>query len=214
MKETFGLILAVWITASVALPASAKQPTIVIERDSVTARVTPGSNTAWFYFAQEPTHRGTGLIYEAFLLRDDDGDGNVTFRLKQPLLDRSVWTVAELGTGEYAIAAPPGMPLRRTSLPPSALVSRGNAKSARLLSEQVVSLVFVVRPGKGAWVARIRDGSRDDGDLRVDNRITAMLDAMKPVGDSPAAPDDLEHGDIVVFADPLQLTISDTWVVK
>lgn len=211
MKRICLLMLAIAGTMS----AFAKTPVaIAVEGNSVVAHVATGANTAWFSIAKEPTGNGDRLTDRAFLLNDDDRDGIVRFTLSRPPVLTSLWMVVDLESGEYSIVAPPGAPLRRRSMPPSALVSRGNSKSARLLQRELLTVFFVARPGVGAWVARIEDGSAADGDSMPDGRATVLLEKMMPVGNSPAAPNDLQHDDIVAFANPRTLAVYDVRVVK
>ena len=209
--------LAILLLAAAAWSVSAKTPVrVTIEQNSIVAQVTPRAKTAWFSVSQEPAPYGRGVlsVHRAFLLEDDDGDGTVRLTLQHPPFATSVWMVVDLDSGEHAVMSPDAALLRHRSLPPSALVSRGNAKSARLLQEDLVSVFFVARPGVGAWIAKIRDGSAADGDLAVNGRISAAVDSMNPVGSSPAPPDDLKKDDVVAFANPLTLTLYDTRVVK
>jgi hypothetical protein len=205
------LVLAVIGTMS----AFAKTPvSIAVEGKSVAAHVSTGANTAWFSISKESTGNADRLIHRAFLMKDDDRDGVVQVTLSHPPVPTSLWMVVDLESGEYSIVAPPGAPLRRRAMPPSALVSRGNSKSARLLQQELLTIFFVARPGVGAWIARVEDGSPADGDLTPDGKATVMLEKMTPVGDSPPAPNDLQHDDIVAFANPLTLAVYDVRVVK
>lgn len=195
-------------------PVSAKNAVLItFEEKAVVAQVTPGSSTAWFLIAQEPTGRGTKLIHRADIYVDDDRDGIVRVTLKDSVIHSSVWIVVDLENGEHAVAAPAGPPLRR-KLSPTALRARGNGKSARILQRELLTVIMVARPGVGAWIAKIEDGTTADGDAAPDGEITALLEKLKPIGKSPAPPDDFQRDDVVVLANPLTLAIYDGKVVK
>jgi hypothetical protein len=200
---------------AVSLPALAKNGvTITFEETAVVARVTPGASTAWFSIAHEYDHTGLRMMNGSFIIADDDRDGVVRLPLNRPASATSFWMVVDMSTGEHAIESPGPSPVRRRHLPPSAIHAKGNGAKARVLQGDSLVTVFVARPGVGAWVGRVKDGSHDDGDGLLDGQATALFEKLTPVGNSPPAPDDFQRDDVVAFVEPLTLSIVDGRVVK
>jgi hypothetical protein len=125
---------------------------------------------------------------------------------------RSVWMVVDLESGDADVASPEKKRLRRRPLPASALRGRGNGPSASLLQDMTSAVVWFVRPGVGAWVGVIDDGSPQDEDRTVNGRVTAMLKSLIPLGDSPETPDDTKRDDVIAIVDPVELDILDVRV--
>lgn len=210
MRRLAVVVFGLWAV----FPVSAKNAVLItFEEKAVVAQVTPGSSTAWFLVAQQPTGRGTKLIHGADIHVDDDRDGIVRVALKNSPVPSSVWIVVDLDSGEHAVAAPTGPPLRR-KLSPAALHGRGNGKPARILQRELLTVFMVARPGVGAWIAKIEDGTIADGDAAPDGEIIAALEKLTPVGKSPAPPDDFQRDDVVVLTNPLTLIVYDGKVVK
>lgn len=211
--KSFSVLLALVFLAAPGLAKDAV--TIEFDGPVVVARVTPGASTAWFSVAHEYPNVGMKLIPRALILSDEDSDGEVRLTLDRAPSRMSFWMVVDMSSGEHAIASPEnGLLLRREQLPPGALHARGEGKTARMLHQYSRMIICVVRPGKGAWFGKLRDGMPGDGDGTVNGRVLASLDTLAPIGDSPSAPDDFLRGDIVAFADPISLTVFDGRIVK
>lgn len=201
-------VCALAVLFGASLPAFSKT-TITFEDRAVVAHVTPGASTAWY----SVIHRWTGyrqkISRRASILVDGDGDGIVRMALSEPLY-RSVFVVVDLSNGDRAVEAPPGIKFRHKPLPPSAFRSRGGSEAARILHGPETWMVFwIIRPGVGAWVATVDDGSPADGDASTDGNVSALLEKMRPVGQSPPAPDDFRRDDIVVAIAPETLDVFD-----
>ena len=180
---------------------------LTFEAGAVVARVSPGAKTAWILIGQEPAGRGTKLIRRHDTLRDEDGDGIVRLALPRPPALSSIWIVVDLASANYAIAGADGERVRVRTLPPSVFVARGKNRSAQLAQRGVVTVFVVARAGVGAWITKIEDGTRADGDAAANGRTTAALNTMAVIGDSPASPADLHRDDLVIFVDPLTLAV-------
>lgn len=200
---------------AVSLPALAKNGvTITFEETAVVARVTPGASTAWFSIAHEYDSTGLRVMNGSFILADDDRDGVVRLPLHRQASATSFWMVVDMSSGDHAIESPGPAPVRRRQLPPAAIHAKGNGGKARVLQDYAAVTLFVARPGVGAWVGRVKDGSDDDGDGLLDGSATVLFEKLKPVGNSPPAPEDFQRDDVVAFVEPLTLSIVDGRVVK
>ena len=206
------LVLSLSLCASLAL-ADSPRLDVRLEERAVIARVAPGAKAACFVIAQEFPGRGTKLVQQGDVFSDEDNDGIIRIDLPRAIVPASVWVVVDLTTGQHVITAPAGAVLRE-QLPPSAFVSRDNGKPARLLQRELLTVFMVARPGVGAWMRKIEDGSAADADGVTDRNVAAVLDQLKPIGGSPAPPDDLRKDDVVVLANPLTLAVYDMRVVN
>ena len=206
------LLFALAAHCFLVMPVLAKT-VVTFEEGVVVARVTPGASTAWFGAAHQ--WKGYRLRVHEYVsvLADDDRDGIVRFRLPAGS-QRSVWTVVDLANGDYAVEASPGSRLYRRPLPPSAFHARGNGQRAGVVHGEEVALFWLIRPGVGAWMARVDDGSAADGDAAFDGHVAALLDSMTAVGASPPPPDDFVNGDIVIGLAPVSLAVVDGKAVR
>ena len=209
MKRSLGLVA---VLVCLATPAAANTD-IEFEQSAVVARVTPGARTAWFSVEHLRNGYRRTIVDRALILADEDRDGVIRLALDRPP-SRSVWMVVDLSNGRYTIASPDGRPPHRRPLPPAAVRARTEAAAARVLQPLAPSIVWFVRPGVGAWVAAVDDGSQEDADGAVNGEIAARLSGMTPVDSSPPPPGDVQRDDIVVIAEPLELYVFEMRVVK
>jgi hypothetical protein len=211
--------MRVWIVSfllfgcSFAIAAAPKGPRITFENNDVVVEITPGAKTVLVSMAREWDGRNVTLVKRALLLSDDDRDGKVRFANPGPIPLKSFWVSFDVSSGEYAIVAPDGWTVARKPIPPSAFMSRGNAREG-LLAEERDAFVVVARPGVGAWVGRITDGLVGDDDATVDGRTVAALESLTPVGSTPGGISDFRRDDVVLYADVLEMTIHEGRVVK
>lgn len=143
------------------------------------------------------------------VLADEDGDGQVTYKLDQPMAQRSMWVAVDLTSGAFETASPEGFRLRKVNWRGRGFTNRpdgrGSVEDARPFAE-----VLVVRPGVGAWILRLGDGGPDDEDGTPNGRLEAALDRMSPLGDSPEPPAGFQRDDVVVLMDPntMEMTLA------
>jgi hypothetical protein len=194
------------------LPANAKT-VITFEESAVVARVTPGANTAWFALIHDRIGYRPRITNRAFLLKDEDGDGVVRFEIERASLP-AVWMVVDLVSGDHDIGNPKRGYLRRRQLPPAALQAQSAAVSARVLRRMTFAVVWLARPGVGAWIGIAEDGSEQDGDHSYDGSIAVSTEGMVPIDQSPPAPRDLRRDDVIAITDPYGLAVFDTRVAK
>ena len=208
-RRSFWLVAVLFcLTTSVAANTN-----VSFEASAVVARVTPGARTAWF--SVEHLRRGYRhtIVDRALILADEDRDGVVRLTLDEPS-SRSVWMIVDLSNGRYAIASPGDRPPHRRPLRPAAVRARTETAAARVLQPLASSIVWFVRPGVGAWVAMVDDGSQDDADAAVNGEIAAQLSRMTPVDNSPPPPEDVQRDDVVVIIEPQELYVFEMRVAK
>lgn len=143
------------------------------------------------------------------VLADEDGDGQVTYKLDQPVAQRSMWVAVDLATGDFDTTAPEGFRLRKVNWRGRGLKNRPDGRDS-VEDVRAFAEVLVVRPGTGAWILRLGDGGPDDADGSPDGRLEAALDSMTPLADSPEPPQRFQRDDVVVLMDPnsMEMTLA------
>lgn len=143
---------------------------------------------------------GIGSHGHAALLRrevktaiDDDGDGRLTFNVRD-IPARSVWIAVDPRSGDYTIATPSGEAPGVLSFPAEGW--RGSLANVEITRAYLE--VLVVRPGPhaGAWTLRSADGGSNDSDGVSDRKVRIRLDRMERLigednGPAHAIPNDL-----------------------
>jgi hypothetical protein len=202
-------LIVIFVLSITAAFSAFATPTITFEEQAVVAAVTPGASTAWYAVVHEWDGYRLRVVDRATVYTDTDNDGVIRLTLDEPLFPDAVWMVVDLSTGDYAVAAPAGIPLHRLTLPQEAMTWASGNTSAKLVRPQESMIVWLVRPGVGAWCAVIDDGTESDGDTALDGYVSAVADALQPVGSSPAAPTDFLDGDILAAVAPRTLQLAD-----
>lgn len=206
LRKARALLLAVMILAP-CLSASAKT-VLEFEERAVVARVSPGTQIACFAVVHDRVGQRPRIIDRASLIVDDDNDGAIRIAVEEYPWN-SVWMVVDLASGDYAVGRPDARELRRRPLPAAAIHRRNENNTARITSTGTSLLVWVVRPGAGAWVAEVADGTPADLDRGPYGQISFGLDDLMPVGTSAEPPADFRRDDIVAVIDPNGLFIQD-----
>jgi hypothetical protein len=85
---------------------------------------------------------------------DTGGAGSVRLDLGKPVPAQSIWFAVDLASGQFAVRAPEGYPLRPFDLPANAIPGTLN----RIEIARRLLLVVLVRPGIGAWTLRENRG--------------------------------------------------------
>jgi len=151
------------------------------------------------YFTRVSHWQETGLA---------DAAGELRYEVRDGVPPASIWVVVDLATGELDVSPAPGFAPPEGPLPPGALRGQGAGRLNRLVRAMEEAQVLLVRPGVGVWSVRLADGGSADVDGANDGRIEAALDALEPAApSSPAAPDGVEAGDVVVVVDPGSLEL-------
>jgi hypothetical protein len=193
--------------ALLAAPLAA-QPALTFEPAAVVASgITPGGQVAWFGVARESEDHAAKIVRRETVAADDDRDGAVRLDLGREVPLVSIWVVVDLTTGAAAVAAPEGFPLRRIELPGHGAVSGGTGPDRLELNRGYLELL-VARPGLGVWGATVGDGGEADDDGAYDGRVAVALAHLRADGTSPAAPQSLGPGDLLVVIDPNEMEVA------
>lgn len=202
---------AVWLLAFVYPAVLSAQPSVVIAEQSVSAAgVTPGGAVVWFSYSREPEPYTERLVRRDALLTDDDGDGAVTFALDGPVAMKSLFVAVDLATGAFEAAVPGGYEPVESPLP-----GHGIGATLRFIeAERSFVEVLLVRAGVGAWGLSAGDGGAGDGDGTPDRGVQAVLADFTPIGASPAVPEHLAPGDLVLVLDPMRMDLMGTRVAS
>ena len=184
--------------------ASAAPPVLSFEPQAVLAQgVTPKGKVVWFSIAREISRQATTIVPRLDILADDDGDGAVRFPLDRDVPLRSIWCAVDLASGDVALATPEGFPLLEKDWPGGAIPAALN----RLDLARSFAYLVAVRPGVGAWTLRAGDGGASDEDGEADGNLRAALARFTPVAASPAVPEHLAPGDLLIVIDPNRMEI-------
>jgi hypothetical protein len=183
-------------------------PQITFEENRVAASgLTPGAQVAWFSVAREPApFVGVMVRREAILASDVVGTAVFELDAEVPLC--SIWVAVDLASGEFTVAVPPDYPLRELNLPSGTVRNGPKGKLDRIFKESHLIEVFVARPGTGAWVVTVADGSEEDEDGPANGTLSLALDRMAPVNASPPPPDEFAAGDVFVAIDPEAMAVA------
>ena len=194
-----GYVLAAALLCAGFGPAAAASPGIVFERTSLTVSgLTPGGNAVLFSVAWDSEDGAPQLVRRESMLPDSNGDGQVQKDLGKGIPQRSVWFAVDLESGQYTIALPGRYALDEAPFPPRL----GADGSSHLDFHRTFIQAVLVRPGVGAWGARVRDGRSSDPDAMRNRFVRVHLNRMWPLGDSPPAPQAMEAGDVLLIVDP------------
>ncbi len=134
-----------------------------------------------------------------------DATGRVVVDGSVPL--RSVWLAVDMESGSYDTGARTGFPLAVAPVKASLFRKDAANEIAEIDAEHVRTYLLLVRPGKGAWSLRLREGSPKDRDGAKGRARIAFEDTI-PIGTGKdAAPKNLKNGDIVAMIDLGYLTL-------
>lgn len=175
--------------------------------------LTPGGDVILFSCARSGRDGRTYNDAKPRLLHDDDGDGVVTLAGDVPYV--SVWIAVDYETGAVDVGAPEGAsPWVR---PISENFYRKDADEQILALEQELQRMslLIVRPGKGAWSLRAREGDAGDRDNDSNGKLLVAFEDAKPLEEGKEqAPKHLKAGDVVVAVDLGQYDVFVGEVIK
>jgi hypothetical protein len=102
-------------------------PALVFSDQAIQAQgMTPGGSVVWFGIGREVQEYAETLSDHQDVTVAD-AQGQATVRVAPAVPQHSLWVAVDLGTGRYAMAAPPLFPLRTFALGPAAVSVVGGA---------------------------------------------------------------------------------------
>jgi hypothetical protein len=159
MRKALVLLLcsAFIAISSAVYAASAPKLTLTIQGNTVTATgISPGSTAIFVGAARVPDRRAylDRIQRWATAVDDADHDGVVALTLPADVPPVSLWAVADLRDGEYAMVNGPRLGFHRMDLGNPMRKSKSGSVDSLLLNRRYVELVYV-KPGLGAlqWTA-------------------------------------------------------------
>ena len=189
----FAVVLTVSPLPALELTLSAAGP--------VVSGLAPGGEIVYLSVAREASGYAANVVRREGRLKDDDSDGVVSIELDRPVPFRSIWVVVEVATGRVLAATPEGYPLRDAEPGGGFAVAQTEGVITRIGARGDLSHVLVVRPGGGAWVATLVDGSAGDEDGPANRTVQAALAGLEPLANGPPPPLELAAGDLVIEID-------------
>ena len=207
MRRPILLLLAACL---IALATAAGEPPVASQavtkltftETSVSAPVAPGAMSGWTMFGRTYSGYRTTIYTDGGVITDSDHDGLVTWIWTRTATVpwNGIWVVTDLSTGEIMAGS------RSTSaIPPSVTLApnvflrdQEGHFSHVILPVQGLASLQLQRPGVGAWYAYLEESGGGDLDGSLNGRLVLNVDAFKPVGSSPPAPEGVLPGDVFV----------------
>lgn len=184
------------------------QPSLSFTADAVeVSGATAGGDVVIFGIAREPREFIGRVVDRETVLRDDDGDGAVSWSLETGVPVRSMWAAVDLASGQWGLGTPGEYPLRLLDTETSE-TEESDGQLNRLLVRRDFVEILLVRPQVGAWMAQLFDGDPLDRDGAATVSVLAAPADLQPLAASPKAPDILLPGDVIVVMDPDAMALS------
>jgi len=177
--------------------------------------IAPGASAVVFSVANEPDGGAVPIpmrTTQTVQLNDDDRDGQVSFDRERVVPAVGIWIAVDLSSGERTVSGGPGF--EPVALQLTDVAKQDNNGQLRKLSADLGEVeVLVVRPRMGAWQGYVAKSSKAD-ESRGNEALRWDLGALRSIGNSPAAPNNLKQGDIVAIVDPYMMRYFVTEVGK
>lgn len=181
---------------------------ITFEPPGLVARgITPGQKALVFGIGREPITYSTRVHQKLEIVVDSDGDGQVSLPLSGELVGASVWWVVDMASGAASVAAPAAFELRQVAAEDEDLSSLIAPSPELAILHRSLFEVVLVRPGVGAWTARVADGARADADDVYDGTLRVALLALEPFEEGQAALAGIGATDLLLGIDPASLEV-------
>ena len=177
----------------------------------VAAELSPGGDAVFWSVGREPLGALQRVVrHQGVVVVDALGEARFEPESGEVLL-KSVWAVADVATGAFAIAAPPGFVLREIPFPGKGFAAGAPGRVNRLRHELSALDLLMVRPGVGAWRLRAHDTGARDRDGEDDDRVLTDLDDLEPLDPGgPGPPERYLRDDVLLVLDPRELTFYST----
>ncbi|HSL83424.1 MAG TPA: hypothetical protein VLF66_11655 [Thermoanaerobaculia bacterium] len=172
------------------------------------AGLTPGGDAVFWSVAREPQGHYQKVVRRQGLAAVD-ALGQVRFEpdgAAVPL--KSVWAVVDVGSGAFAVGAPPEFALEEVPFPGQGFEVGAPGLVNRFRHELEAVEQLLVRPGVGAWVLRAFDQGPEDRDETDDDRVLTSLEDFVPLdAGGPDPPERFARDDVFVVVDPRSLRV-------
>jgi len=167
----------------------------------IASGVTPKGQVVWFGVMRDPDHGTLEWSHDEEITADQSGTGTVELNIGKPIALQSIWFAVDLATGQFAVNAPTGYPLRQFDLPSTAIPAALN----HLDIPRGLLIVVLIRPGIGAWTIRAGDGAAGDSDGTADGKVDIDLTQLVPIGSTPGALKAFSPKDTLLVVDQAQM---------
>ena len=213
-----GLLLLPSVAAGAsALPlgkaASSPAELVVTFKEAavLAAELTPGGDAVFFSVAREPQGAFNRIVRRSGV-EVVDGLGEALFQPAEGWVPpKSVWVVADVASGGFAVAAPEGFLLREIPFPGQAFEAGAPGLVNRLRHATPYLDLLLIRPGVGAWTLQSHDGAPSDRSLEGDGEVVADLAELEPLDElAPRPPERYAKDDVLVIVDPRTLRFAAT----
>ncbi len=161
----------------------------------------PGRAVIFFSIANEPRSYDAALVRRQHVATSDSV-GAARYDLPEGVPHRSVWFAIDSSAGSYAVAAPPGFPLRPVT-GRSLILQAGAAGAGESLGVPFgYAEVLVIRPGMGAWKDRAGRGGSHDQNRGRTGLLALSATNLQPVTGTAAPPPRFTPADLVIIVNP------------
>ena len=207
------VFLLLLLTTTTSLSAAA--PTLTISNDAVRAQgITAGGQAVCWSVAQKGRGVDFTILRQVRSATDDDRDGIVTFDRGLATPFHSIFVIADVASGEVAIATPSGFE-QKLELPTAVLKPGNSGNGLADLSLRSESIdVLLVRARAGAWRGFASEGTKRDKDGERNGRVALGIEQFAAVGGKAAAPQAFIPGDVLVLIEPRTMRFATVTVTQ
>jgi len=213
-----GLLLLVPVAAGASpapLGRAASAPAELVvtfkEVAVLASELSPGGDAVFFSVAREPQGAFNRIVRRSGV-EVVDALGEALFEPAEGFVPpKSVWVVADVATGGFAVAAPEGFLLRQVPFPGNGFEAGATGLVDRLRHTVPYLDLLLIRPGIGAWRLQSHDGAPSDRSLEGDGEVLTGIEDLEPLDElTPRPPDGYAEGDVLVIVDPRTLRYAAT----
>ncbi|HEV7922813.1 MAG TPA: hypothetical protein VGR02_18660 [Thermoanaerobaculia bacterium] len=208
--------LAVLVAIPLYAAQTAPPPAITFEAKGVTVTgLTPGGAAAMFMMSRQPDVYITRLKQDSAMLTGGK-DGTARYEANYEVVQRSVWAVIDIESGQYAVACPSGdcAPLRRTLNTGTFFKNNAAGEPEGLDIPMEMADVFLVSPKSGVWHVMLGDGGEKDEDGLLDGKSRLSVEKFTGFHTDAAPPKKLKKGDLLLCFQPMNLHFAVIEVTK
>ena len=198
------VLIALAMAAVSSLRAATNAPAVKVSIDPkalLISGITPGGQVIVFGRSCRNTAGRVRLIRHTFVERDEDRDGVVRIAM-ETIPEFSVFIAVDYESGQFASAAPSGAAPRVMAMP--RVPQWRDGSEIVDFNRGYLDFLFV-RPGKGAWVLDVFQGTARDDDGKIDGNLRLRIASMKPLLGNDSPPPHATKKDVLAIIDPRDL---------